>query len=226
MTTDAPIKLEVKDKVAHFILDNPPENKMNQRFLECMREKLNELMKMKDIGAIVVYGSGNHFSSGADVDYIKATVVKPIQEGISIETVVNDNIYATSLLLTYLESSKIPSIAAISGLCIGSGLEIALACNVRVCSQTSLIGSPELSFGIMPGLGGTVKLSRIVGIAKAKEIILSGDMLSGSEAYEIGLANYVMKKNKVLPFALELAANVIKDRQKYNSRRFIELMNC
>ena len=200
-----PIKLKVKDRIAHFILDNPPENRMDKRFLSCMCETIHRLERTADVGAVVVYGNGRHFSVGADVDYVKTSVIQPVIEGAAIDDIVNKNVYATSKALSYFESVEIPTIAAVTGLCVGSGLEIALACDIRICGKNCLMGSPELSFGIIPGLGGTVRLQKIVGIPKAKEMILTGEIISGSEAYEIGLANFVAKKKEVVPYALELA---------------------
>ena len=200
MTEDYPIKLKVEDRVAHFILDKPPENRMNKRFLECMCGAIHAL-KCMDIGAIVIYGSGRHFSAGADVDYIKNSVMQNHDGGKDAE----EGILTHTRYLRALETLEVPSIAAINGLCMGSGLEIALACDIRIFSGNSLLGSPELSWGIITGLGGSLRLERLIGRARAKEMLLRGDVLSGEEAYGIGLVNKVVGRKEVLQHALNMA---------------------
>ena len=108
-----------------------------------------------------------------------------------------------------IENATKPVIAAINGFCLGGGLELAMACHMRVCSDRARLGQPEINLGIIPGFGGTQRLSRLVGKGKALELILTGDMIKAQEAYRMDLVNKVVPAGAVLKEARGLARNIV-----------------
>src|SRR3712207_5257195 len=107
-----------------------------------------------------------------------------------------------------LDRSPIPTIAAVNGFALGGGCEVALACDVRIAAGNALFGFPEVSLGILPGMGGTQRLPRLVGPAFAKELIFTGRRIGAKEAHEIGLVNRVVSRGEALKVAKELAAEI------------------
>jgi enoyl-CoA hydratase len=110
--------------------------------------------------------------------------------------------------MALLDRSPIPTIAAVNGYALGGGCEVALACDIRIAAENAMFGFPEVSLGILPGLGGTQRLPRLIGPALAKELILTGRRIGAEEAREIGLANRVVGKGEALGAAKELAAEI------------------
>ncbi|MGD2103877.1 MAG: enoyl-CoA hydratase-related protein, partial [Anaerolineae bacterium] len=108
-----------------------------------------------------------------------------------------------------IETSSKPVIAAINGFCLGGGLELAMACHMRICSDRARLGQPEINLGLIPGWGGTQRLPRIVGKGKALEMILTGDMVTAQEAYRIGLVNKVVPAGAILKEARGLARKIV-----------------
>lgn len=196
-----PLILEIHGRTAHIVLDRPPDNRMNRKFFSSLSRIVEEIRECKGIGAVLVYSSGRHFSAGADVEDVKKSALQPYLKGEDAQETVCEN----ARVLRQLETLDVPVISAISGVCTGSGLELALACNIRICSTDALLGCPELSWGIITGLSGSIRLEKTVGRSRAKEIILRGDMINGKEAYDIGLVDILTKRSQLLPTALKLA---------------------
>jgi enoyl-CoA hydratase/carnithine racemase len=201
MPENEPITLKIEDRVAHVILDAPPDNRMNSRFFACLKEILQQIKAADGVNAAVVYSGGRHFSAGADVRDITENVYRAYTEGKCPDVIVKE--YA--LIFREIECMHIPVIAAVTGICTGSGLELALACNMRICSADALLGCPELSWGIITGLNGSIRLEKTIGRSKALEVILTGDLVTARDAYRIGLVDKLLPKKEVLPYTLELA---------------------
>ena len=140
------------------------------------------------------------FVAGADIPEIKAALERP------------DGLRATpeqgQALFLKIEQSTKPIIAAINGFCLGGGMELAMACHMRICSDRAQLGQPEINLGLIPGWGGTQRLSRLANKGKAIELILTGDMITAQEAYRMGLVNKVVPHEAVLKEALGLAQKV------------------
>jgi 3-hydroxypropionyl-coenzyme A dehydratase len=157
---------------------------------ECMTEMENILSIVaadNDIKTVIITGSGERsFCSGADVSYV--VNIRPIEA----------QNYATRVhsLLNKIELFEKPVIAAVNGFALGGGCELAMVCDIRIASSNAKIGQPEVTIGIPPGWGGTQRLVRLVGPAKAKELIFTGKMISAQEAHEIGLVNHVVSLDK------------------------------
>ncbi len=178
---------------------NRPD-KLNAMNIDVANELISvfrEIDNDDSVKVTILTGEGEKaFSTGADIAYM--STISPIEA----------EAYAkTGHLLTFtVENSVKPTIAAINGFALGGGCELVLACDIRIASDTAKIGQPEVTIGVCPGWGGTQRLQRIVGIAKAKELIYTGKMIKSEEAKQIGLVNQVVE----LPKLMEEATNMAK----------------
>ncbi len=204
------ILFKKEDKIG-FITLNRPEvlNALNAALLGELGEVVEEIKKDPDIGVAILTGAGEKaFVSGADISEIPAS-----------NAVLS---WATSrdhqAILNRLERLGKPSIAAINGYCFGGGLELAMACTLRIASENARLGLPELGLGLVPGFGGTQRLTRLVGRGKAFEIILTAKPINAAEAFRIGLVNQVVSLAELIPKAKEMAESILK-----NGRTAIQL---
>jgi enoyl-CoA hydratase/3-hydroxyacyl-CoA dehydrogenase len=196
------IILRKEPPLAWIILNRPQRlNALTLTMLEELSRALDMLWDDKDVRVVIIRGAGDRaFSAGADVTsfagplhtYYFFLYNRKFQEAVS-----------------KIERFPKPVIAAINGYALGGGLEIALACDFRIATDTSELGQPEINLGIIPGAGGTQRLARIVGLGRAKELIMLGDRIKADEAYRIGLVNRVVPKERfeeeVRSFAMRLA---------------------
>ena len=166
-------------------------------FLE-LKQVLSEVRKDEDVRVLIVTGAGDAFVAGADVGDL--TTLEPIRgwfESRFHQSILDD-----------LERTGRPSIAAINGAALGGGLELAMACTIRIASEKAKLGLPELSLGILPGFGGTQRLMRIVGYAKAAELLLTAAIISAEEAQKIGLVNQVVPQETLMDTAKNMAQSI------------------
>ena len=191
------ILTEIHERVGLVRLDRPQAwNALNVEMLTALVDALETLDMDESIGAMVVTGSERAFAAGADV--------KEMAEKSTYELLGGDFIGTFHRMRTI----KKPLIAAVSGLCLGGGNEIALACDMIVASETAKFGQPEITLGIMPGAGGTQRLAHILGKPLAMEMILNNRLLRAEEALQHGLVNRVVPVEKYLEEALTLAKEV------------------
>jgi enoyl-CoA hydratase/carnithine racemase len=173
--------------------NNPPKNLMKEpEFID--ENLLQAYLHDSSIKGILVKGTGRHFSAGADLVRLRALAKD--------ESLLFQKMTAGKRLIQMMEEAEIPIVAAISGICFGAGLELALACHIRFCSDNALFAFPEVNHGFMPGLGGTITLTRLVGSGKAAAIILSGDMLNAERALETGVTDHVIHRDQLYASAL------------------------
>ncbi len=192
-----------EDGILVMTIANPPHNYLPSAFFREL-DLYRELTMSPDVRAIVITGTGNSFSKGADVkDMI--TGASPL----TLEFLVSAND-----LFTFISRLEKPVVAAINGACLGGGLELALACHVRTCSEKALLGLPEVSVGLIPGLGGIERLISVVGTAKALEMILLGDMVSSEEALKLGLVSRVFPKKDFLAHVLRFVKTMVAARSE------------
>lgn len=199
------IRTEVEESIALLTIDHPPVNSFNKLVVTELDRAMDELMADDEVKAIVITGGGtNAFVAGADIPEIKQLIENPgdgyaeAREFIERGQGVNRKI----------ETSPKPVVAAINGFCLGGGLELAMSCHMRICSDRARLGQPEINLGLIPGWGGTQRLPRIVGKGKALEMILTGDMITAQEAYRIGLVNKVVPAGAILKEARGLARKI------------------
>jgi enoyl-CoA hydratase/carnithine racemase len=197
------IRYTIEDKVAVLVIDHPPVNALNPQTLKELSEALDELNANPAAKAIVITGGGQlAFIAGADLGVIGGIVKsRNLAEGTAM-------IELGQAVFNKIENSNKPVIAAINGVCLGGGLELAMACHMRVCGDRARLGQPEINLGIIPGWGGTQRLPRIVGAAKATELILTGDQITAQQAMQLRLVNMVVPGGEVMRQAKGLAAKI------------------
>jgi len=192
------LSLAMEGAILFATIDNPPHNRLNAAFLRDL-SKCRPVFHNPAVRAVVLTGKGSVFSKGFDVDELRARAGRP--DAVAM--------LRANALLTDLSKLSKPVVAAIDGACLGGGLELALACHVRVCSDKARMGLPELSAGVVPGLGGAARLGRIVGEARAVEMLLLGDMIPAGKAAEIGLVSRVFPRKDFHRRTLSFVKTVI-----------------
>ncbi|MEN8210008.1 MAG: enoyl-CoA hydratase/isomerase family protein [Candidatus Fermentibacteria bacterium] len=193
---------EIVDHFGVLTINNPPQNFLTEPEIAGLSD-LQRWTAGDSLKGMIVQGKGRHFSAGADRNNI---MTAPDEEGIRA------NLAKGKEVLDYLWDLPIPTIAAIRGVCMGGGLEVALACHIRVCSEKSLFSFPETGLGIMPGLHGTVKLPGIVGTANAIDILLTGKTIDAQEALRLKLVDYVVPSKEVFDFSLNSLRRLTDDK--------------
>lgn len=185
-------------------IHNPPENFIEDpEFIN--KEHIKEVLRDNFLKGIIINGTGRHFSAGANIEKLRllaqdeALLYKRMSDG--------------KELIGTIEKMNIPVIAAVRGVCFGAGLEIALSCHIRICSENALFAFPEANHGIMPGLGGTVMLTKLIGAGRSAEIILSSEIVNSQKAHEIRLVDYVVPVKELKAFALNLLERMTSDRE-------------
>lgn len=194
---------EKKDSVAWIVINRPDKrNALNRATRLEMARALEDAQSDSGIRVLILSGAGDKsFISGSDLTELANFT--PLEMGRFMATL-GQRFY------TRFEQLEKPVIAMINGLCLGAGLELALACDIRIASESARFGQPEILIGIIPGGGGTQRLSRLVGIGKAKELILTGKMIDASEALRIGLVNQVTPADQLQETVESLAQAISK----------------
>jgi enoyl-CoA hydratase/3-hydroxyacyl-CoA dehydrogenase len=191
------VKVEREEKILWIILNRPHRlNAFNDVLIEEIADALDTAEKDPSIRCIVIMGDGDRaFSAGADVTmFPKATPVKAEEFSRMGQKVFGK-----------IEEMSKPVIAAINGFALGGGLELAIACDFRVAAEHAELGSPEIALGLIPGWGGTQRLARLIGLPKAKEIVMLGNRLKADEALKVGLVNKVVHFEKLRDEVREMA---------------------
>jgi enoyl-CoA hydratase len=200
------ILFEVRDQIG-FVTFNRPES-MNAINRQMARELVDACKQMEEDNAIriaIFAGAGDRaFSAGMDLKERAETAFSPIERR---NQKLSQTIHTQSRAIAAMTK---PTIAAIRGYCVGGGLEMALACDMRVAAEDAKLGLAEVRRGLIPGAGGTQRLPRLVGVAKALEICLTGDNVSGSEALRLGLVNIAVPTSEVIKAAEDLASRILK----------------
>ncbi len=191
------IKLDVSGNIAKLTICRPRQlNAVNREMLDELSSGLDLINKMDDIRCMIVTGEGERaFVAGADT-----TAMEPM-----------DSFQAAALsqkgneVFLMLQRMPMPSIAAVNGFALGGGLEMALSCDIRIASEKAVFGLPEVTLGIMPGWGGTQRLTRLIGYSKACELIFTGRRVDAKEALQSGIVSEVYPLDKLMDRAYELA---------------------
>ncbi len=196
------VRIAVEDRIATLTIDHPPANAFNKQVVEELGAAFDELTANDEVKAIIITGAGQFFIAGADINEIYAVKDKPEEAEAFIRL--------GKQVFDRVEASEKPVIAAMNGrFALGGGLELAMACHIRLAEDGLRMGQPEINLGIIPGWGGTQRLPRIVGKGKALEMMLTGDPITAQEAYRIGLVDKVVPTGRVLREATGLARRII-----------------
>lgn len=189
------IEWEIREEIGVLTIDHPPENYLFEPEFVPIGQ-LQIWTADPALKGILIHGKGKHFSAGGDLNRL-------------FEIVANDEhlpekLAAGNALIGQLIHTNLPLVAAIQGVCFGGGLELALACHIRVAAENALFALPETSQGLLPGMGGTYRLPALVGMAEAIQMILSGDMISANEAGRINLVDYIVPRKELFDYAFSL----------------------
>jgi enoyl-CoA hydratase len=200
MTERDYLRVETADRIAVLTIDRPEKlNALNAHIVASLFDTLRELAADDEVRAVIITGAGEKaFVAGADI--AELATMTPLS-GMVVSRAGQD-------AFRFLETMRKPVIAAVNGFALGGGLELALACHLRLASENARLGLPEVKLGIIPGYGGTVRLPRLVGRGRALELILTGEMIDAAEAYRIGLVNRVVPQPELLNSARAVAATM------------------
>ena len=193
------LTVAVSECIATVTLNNPPSNLLNERVLKELDQAFGELEADEKVRVVILTAAGRFFCPGADIHDLTRLVAS--HQGTEVAG-------RGQGLLNRIERFDKPVIAAINGTCMGGGLEMAMACHMRVAAAGSMFGLPEIKIGLIPGFGGTQRLPRIIGPSKAAELILTGEPLTAEEALALGLVNRVVPAQDLLMQARSLAEKV------------------
>ncbi|KAL9249931.1 Glyoxysomal fatty acid beta-oxidation multifunctional protein MFP-a-like protein [Drosera capensis] len=209
MATNGTTTIEVgADGVAVITIINPPVNSLSFDVLRSLKERFEEALRRDDVKAIVVTGAKGRFSGGFDISAFGG-----IQNG-TVEAP-NRGFVAVDILTDTVEAARKPSVAAIDGLALGGGLEVAMACHARISTSSAQLGLPELQLGVIPGFGGTQRLPRLVGLSKALGMMLMSKPIKGVEAQSLGLVDAVVPANELLDTARRWALDILERRKPW-----------
>ncbi|MEJ9231215.1 enoyl-CoA hydratase [Peribacillus butanolivorans] len=204
------VRVEKENKLAIVIIDNPPLNVISKNVFKGLLEVFTELEEDNETVAVLITGAGDiAFAAGADIKEFPQMMGNPNMK---------ETVRESHAILNKIDTFPKPTIAVLNGMTLGGGCELALACDLRVAEAQVPIGLPEVKLGLFPGAGGTQRLSRLVGNAKAKEIIFTGDSLNAKEAEKIGLVNKVVEQGCGLTEAKNLASRMTRHSLQALSR--------
>ena len=197
--TDDVVRLEVEDGIGTIRLDRPPMNALDVQMQEEIRAAAHQAGERSDISAVVVYGGEKVFAAGAD---IKEMATMSYADMVARSGKLQSSFTAVATIPK-------PVVAAVTGYALGGGCELALCADFRVAGDNAKLGQPEIQLGLIPGAGGTQRLPRLVGPAKAKDIIFTGRFVDAQEALAIGLVDQVVPADEVYAAARAMAARYV-----------------
>lgn len=193
---------EIKDRILYITINRESKlNALNKATLAELHFAITDSFSNPDVGGLIITGAGpKAFVAGAD-----------ISEFASFDTDQGRNLAREghTKVFDVIHNSDKPIIAAVNGFALGGGLELAMACHIRIASENAKLGLPEVSLGLIPGYGGTQRLTQLVGRGKALEMILTGDMINAQEAYRIGLVNQLVESENLLAKAEEMLNKIM-----------------
>ncbi len=197
------IKLDIINNIGILSLNNPPQNIINDPdFLDLV--EFDDWFNENKLKGLIIIGEGRHFSNGGNLE----NIYKFTED----ETTLKNKINKGSMVLAFIENLSIPTIACIKGACFGGGLEIALSCHIKICSDNALFSFPESDHRLMPGLNGTLRLPKLIGLTKSLEVILSGEIINAEKALEFGMIDYIVDSKNIFDFSMNLMEKMTKDR--------------
>jgi len=195
------ILLDVEDRLAILTFNRPEKrNAIDQTMVHELHDAIDGLVADGVVQACIFTGAGEKaFVGGADIAQLRERNAADALKTIN------------AALFNKIEALPFPTIAAVRGFCLGGGCELAMCCDLRIASEDARFGQPEVALGIIPAAGGTQRLPRLVGLGRAKELVLTGRLIDAQEAERIGLVNRVVPADEVLDAARELARSILKN---------------
>jgi enoyl-CoA hydratase len=197
---DSPVIVEVANRIAAVTVSRPDKlNALDDATLRALGEAIDRARRSADVGGVILTGAGRAFVAGADIS--------------QFPTMGEDDAKAFAMrgqdVFRRFEKSSKPVIAAVNGFALGGGCELAMACHVRIASDSAKFGQPEVKLGIIPGYGGTQRLPRLVGKGRALQLVLSGETIDANEAFRIGLVNAVVPAAELMSAARKMMGQML-----------------
>jgi len=190
----------VADRIATITVNRPDKlNALNDALMGELGDAIDEAVRRPDVGAVLLTGAGRAFVAGADINELQG------QDAISGKARAERG----QRTFRKFETSPKPTLAAVNGFALGGGCELAMACHLRIASDTAKFGQPEVKLGLVPGYGGTQRLPRLVGKGRALELLLTGGMIDAAEAFRIGLVNRVVAPEGLLDAARAMLGGML-----------------
>lgn len=196
------IRTEDRGRIRYIIINRESKlNALNKDTLFELHIALGDALHNDNVGGLIITGAGpKAFVAGADIAEFKGM---DVEAGRNLAHENHKNIF------NLIECFSKPVIAAINGFALGGGLELAMACHIRIASDNAKMGLPEVTLGLIPGYGGTQRLTQLIGKGKALELIMTADMITAAEAYQLGLVNYVVSQDHLMGRAEELMNKIL-----------------
>ena len=194
------LALAVSDRIATLTVNRHDKlNALNAETISELGAAIDELREREDVGGIILTGAGRAFAAGADISELTR------QSAVSAKQLAQRG----QEVFRRFETSPKPVIAAVNGFALGGGCELALACHIRIASDAAKFGQPEVKLGLLPGYGGTQRLTRLVGNGRALQLLLTGEMIDAQEAYRIGVVNRVVAAAELTAAATEMMRQIL-----------------
>ncbi len=194
------VTLAASGGIATLTVNRPDKlNALNAATMRELGQAISEVRDREDIRGLIVTGAGRAFIAGADISELAK------ENAVSARKLAMEG----QRIFRLFETSPKPVIAAVNGFALGGGCELALACHIRIASEQSKFGQPEVKLGLCPGYGGTQRLARIVGQGRALQLLLTGETIDGAEAYRIGLVNRVVAPADLIGAATEMLKQIL-----------------
>jgi len=210
MVNQEAVQLDIKDNIASLLLNRPEAlNAFNHEVLLGLRTQAQAIKENPQVRAVIMTGAGDKaFSAGLDLKMVASgsgpmDIFPSYRQGY-------DSLYSLKMIFTMYEELAIPVIAAINGYCLGAALELVLCCDIRLACDTVVFGLPEIQLGVIPDLGSTQRLPRIVGPGIAKELIMTGRRIDAAEALRVRLVDHVYPQGRLMSEARKLAEEMAK----------------
>ncbi|RXT14649.1 enoyl-CoA hydratase [Ammoniphilus sp. CFH 90114] len=198
------VGLKVENRVGYVVITHPPANALNGDTFDGLNACLDYILEQDEIKVVVITGAGKFFVAGADIKEFHQAFGDG-EKGRQLAEV-------GQRVFDRMEQFRKPIIAAINGACLGGGFELALGCHMRIAAEEAMMGLPELKLGLIPGFAGTQRLARILPKSKTIELLLTSEFMTGREAERLGLVNYAVPLEEVLPKAKQLAEAIATEK--------------
>ena len=194
------IAFEVADRIATIAVNRPEKlNALSARVIHELGQAIDAARDRADVDGIILTGSGRAFVAGGDLAEVEKSNAMGARE----------RAHRGQSVFRKFETSPKPTVAAVNGFALGGGCELAMACHIRIASESAKFGQPEAKVGVVPGYGGTQRLPRLVGKGRALQMLLTGELIDAAEAYRIGLVNRVVASDALIPTATTMLRTIL-----------------
>jgi len=214
------VHVRIEDRIASVTIDHPRVNALSDTVLDQLDAALEEIMADEEVKVVIITGAGQSaFVAGADIKRLAAFATTGDRAG------AREFARKGQALFDKIEGCEKPVIGAVNGAALGGGLELALACHIRILSERAVMAAAESNLGLVPGWGGSQRLARLIGAGRALEWILTGDSISAQEALRIGLANRVVPAEELMAEAFGLARKLAAKSKLTNASAIREVIH-